>query len=68
MAVITNPSGDIWRTSGILDYTLLQGEDTWDAAQRMYNPPFTNVKLRSGGGTDKKLRSGLTDKKLRSGN
>ncbi len=44
MAVITNPSGDIWRTSGILNYTLLQGEDSWDAAQRIYNPPFDDQK------------------------
>lgn len=51
MAVITNPSGDIWRTSGILNYTLLQGEDSWDAAQRIYNPPFDDVKEMEDGTT-----------------
>ena len=68
MALITNPSGDIWRTAGILVADLLDDDISWRISQRIYNPPFTNIKLRSGGGTDKKLRSGLTDRKLRSGN
>lgn len=51
MAVITNPSGDIFRTAGILDYTLLQGEDNWQGSQRIYNPPFDDVKEMEDGTT-----------------
>jgi len=65
MAVITNPSGDIWRTSAVLMASLLGSDTTWRISHRIYNPPFTNVKLLSGGGTDKKEQSGgTTDKKL----
>jgi len=44
MAVITNPSGDIWRTAGILKASLLQGEDAWRVTQRIFNPPFGDTK------------------------
>lgn len=44
MAVITNPSGDIWRTSAILQALLLGDETNWRISHRLYAPPFGDAK------------------------
>ncbi len=44
MAVITNPSGDIWRTSAILQAALLGEETNWRISHRLYAPPFGDAK------------------------
>ena len=43
-AVITNPSGDIWRTTAILQSNLLDDETTFKITHRLYAPPFGDAK------------------------